>query len=141
MASSSLASPLCTWLVAACVSVTSENDQSRSLLLSGLTSSNTRLGRWARNKKKALFFKCCGDRIATNKDADLISSFRGSMTSCLAFEPCNEYYFGKLFFFFIKMEVCLLSLAPEMSPSIKIASKEDSIEKLLVLVIFSFLIF
>ncbi|GMI86427.1 ARABIDOPSIS BETA-KETOACYL-ACP SYNTHETASE 2, BETA-KETOACYL-ACP SYNTHETASE 2 [Hibiscus trionum] len=95
MASSSLASPLCTWLVAACVSVMSGNDQSRLPLLSGLTSSNTRLGRWARNRKKALLSKCCSGGTATNKDACLIFSFRCSMASCLAFEPCNEYYFSK----------------------------------------------
>ncbi|GMJ15738.1 ARABIDOPSIS BETA-KETOACYL-ACP SYNTHETASE 2, BETA-KETOACYL-ACP SYNTHETASE 2 [Hibiscus trionum] len=95
MASSSPASPLCTWLVAACVSVTSGNDHSRSPLLSGSVSSNTRLGRWARNRKKALLSKCCGGGTSTNKDAGLISSFRGSMASCLVFEPCNEYYSSK----------------------------------------------
>ncbi|KAK8515446.1 hypothetical protein V6N13_139576 [Hibiscus sabdariffa] len=101
MASSSIASPLCTWLVAACVSVTYGKDQSRSPFLnsSGSASSNTRLGRWARNRRKALLSKCCGGS-ATNKDEGLISSFRGSsihglMTSCLAFEPCNEYYSSK----------------------------------------------
>ncbi|KAE8676121.1 synthase I [Hibiscus syriacus] len=99
MASSSLANPLCTWLVAACVSVTFGKDQSRSPLLSGSASSNSRLGRWARNRRKALLSKCCGGS-ATNKDAGLISSFRGSniqglMASCLSFEPCNEYYSSK----------------------------------------------
>ncbi|KAK8520365.1 hypothetical protein V6N13_031181 [Hibiscus sabdariffa] len=100
MASSSLASPLCTWLVAACVSVTYGKDHSRSPLLSGSASSDTRLGRWARSRKKALLSKCCGGGTATKKDAGLVSSVRGSsiqglMASCLAFEPCNEYYSSK----------------------------------------------
>ncbi|GMJ08483.1 ARABIDOPSIS BETA-KETOACYL-ACP SYNTHETASE 2, BETA-KETOACYL-ACP SYNTHETASE 2 [Hibiscus trionum] len=97
MASSSLASLLCTWLVAACMSVTSRNDQS---LLSGSASSNTRLGHWARIRKKALLSKCCSGGTATNKDANLISSFRGSMAYYLAFEPCNEYYSSKKGIFF-----------------------------------------
>ncbi|XP_039027822.1 3-oxoacyl-[acyl-carrier-protein] synthase II, chloroplastic-like [Hibiscus syriacus] len=98
MASSSIKSPLCTWLVAPCVS---GKDQSRSPLfdLSGSVSSSNKLGRGARNRRKALLSKCCGGSV-TNKDVGLISSFIGStiqglMISCLVFEPCNEYYSSK----------------------------------------------
>uniref|UniRef100_A0A0D2VIX0 beta-ketoacyl-[acyl-carrier-protein] synthase I n=2 Tax=Gossypium raimondii TaxID=29730 RepID=A0A0D2VIX0_GOSRA len=101
MASSSLASPLCTWLVAACMSVTYGKDQSRSPLFnSSASASSNRLGRWARNRRKALLSQCCGGGATPNKDVGLISSFRGStiqglMASCLAFEPCNDYYSSK----------------------------------------------
>ncbi|XVE70748.1 hypothetical protein DITRI_Ditri10aG0095900 [Diplodiscus trichospermus] len=102
MASSSFASPLCTWLVAACMSVTCGKDQSRSSMLHSSPSppfSSKRLGRWARNRRKALLSQCCGGST-TNRDGRLISSFCGSsiqglMTSCLAFGPCNDYYSSK----------------------------------------------
>ncbi|XWS72306.1 hypothetical protein CRYUN_Cryun02cG0028600 [Craigia yunnanensis] len=108
MASSSLASPLCTWLVAACMSVTCGEDPSRSPMLhssaSVSSSSSKRLGRWARNRRKAFISQCCGGSTS-NRDRDLISSFCGSsiqgvMTSCLAFEPCNDYYSSKNASFF-----------------------------------------
>ncbi|XP_022730990.1 3-oxoacyl-[acyl-carrier-protein] synthase II, chloroplastic-like [Durio zibethinus] len=97
MASSSLASSLCTWLVAACMSFTCGKDQSQSPMLHSSASSSAsskRLGRWARNRRKALLFQ------TSNRDGGLISSFCGSsiqglMTSCLAFEPCNDYYSSK----------------------------------------------
>ncbi|XP_022754769.1 3-oxoacyl-[acyl-carrier-protein] synthase II, chloroplastic isoform X1 [Durio zibethinus] len=100
MASSSLASPLCTWLVAACVSVTCGKDQSPSAMLhSSASASSKRLGRCARNRRKALLPQCCGGSTGKG-DWGLISSFCGSsiqglVTSCLAFEPCNDYYSSK----------------------------------------------
>lgn len=105
MASSSLTSPLCTWLVAACMSVTCGEDQSRSPMFysssssSSSSASSKRLGRWARNRRKALLSQCCGGSTS-NGERGLISSFCGSsiqglMTSCLAFEPCNDYYSSK----------------------------------------------
>ncbi|XP_021276195.1 3-oxoacyl-[acyl-carrier-protein] synthase II, chloroplastic-like [Herrania umbratica] len=104
MASSSVASPLCTWLVAACMSVTWGKDQSQSPMLhssasSSSSSSSKRLGRWARNRRKALISQCCGGSTS-NRNGGLISSFCGSsiqglMASCLAFEPCNDYYSSK----------------------------------------------
>ncbi|GMJ07266.1 ARABIDOPSIS BETA-KETOACYL-ACP SYNTHETASE 2, BETA-KETOACYL-ACP SYNTHETASE 2 [Hibiscus trionum] len=103
MASSSLASPLCTWLVAACMSVTCGQDQSQSSMLrSSASSSSKRLGRWARTRRRALLSQCGGGGSGSdnNQNGGLISSFCGSgiqglMTSCLAFEPCNEYYSSK----------------------------------------------
>ncbi|KAK8477177.1 hypothetical protein V6N13_057972 [Hibiscus sabdariffa] len=103
MASSSLASPLCTWLVAACMSVTCGKDQSQSSMLrsSAYSSSSSpkRLGRWARTRRRALLSQC-GGGSDSNQNGGLISSFCGSgiqglMTSCLAFEPCDEYYSSK----------------------------------------------
>ncbi|KAK8503197.1 hypothetical protein V6N13_025956 [Hibiscus sabdariffa] len=104
MASSSLASPLCTWLVAACMSVTCGKDQSQSSMLrsSAPSSSPKRLGRWARTRRRALLSQCGGGGGGSdsNQNGGLISSFCGSgiqglMTSCLAFEPCDEYYSSK----------------------------------------------
>ncbi|KAE8658012.1 synthase I [Hibiscus syriacus] len=101
MASSSLASPLCTWLVAACMSVTCGKDQYQSSMLrsSASSSSSKRLGRWARTRRRAPLSQCDGVSDS-NQNGGLISSFCGSgiqglMTSCLAFEPCNEYYSSK----------------------------------------------
>ncbi|KAL4296182.1 hypothetical protein GQ457_12G021770 [Hibiscus cannabinus] len=108
MASSSLASPLCTWLVAACMSVTCGKDQSQSSMLRSSapssSSSPKRLGRWARTRRRALLSQCGGGGGGggsdSNQNGGLISSFCGSgiqglMTSCLAFEPCDEYYSSK----------------------------------------------
>ncbi|KAE8689151.1 synthase I [Hibiscus syriacus] len=102
MASSSMASPLCTWLVAACMSVTCGKDQSQSSMLrlpTSSSSSSRRLGRWARTRRKALLSQRDGGSDS-NLNGGLISSFCGSgiqglMTSCLAFEPCDEYYSSK----------------------------------------------
>ncbi|XP_048334916.1 3-oxoacyl-[acyl-carrier-protein] synthase II, chloroplastic [Ziziphus jujuba] len=93
MAASSLASPLCTWLVAACMSVTCDRDYSSS---SSLLQSSKRLSRWARRRK--VWAKCSSESAEFNRG--LISSFCGSsiqglMSSCLAFEPCNEYHSSK----------------------------------------------
>ncbi|XP_077240930.1 3-oxoacyl-[acyl-carrier-protein] synthase II, chloroplastic-like [Tasmannia lanceolata] len=90
MAVSSVASPLCTWLVAACMSLTCEKDYSLRGG-SGFLSSK-QLSRWAKKR-----------RVLSNGRSDdflpkgLISSFYGSsiqglMSSCLAFEPCEQYY-------------------------------------------------
>ncbi|GMI97865.1 ARABIDOPSIS BETA-KETOACYL-ACP SYNTHETASE 2, BETA-KETOACYL-ACP SYNTHETASE 2 [Hibiscus trionum] len=100
MASSSLATPLCTWLVAACMSVTCGKDQSQSSMLRSSASSSKRLGRWARTRRRALLSQCGGGGSESNQNGGLISSFCGSgiqglMASCLAFEPCNEYYSSK----------------------------------------------
>ncbi|KAK8597639.1 hypothetical protein V6N13_095039 [Hibiscus sabdariffa] len=102
MASSSLTSPLCTWLVAACMSVTCGKDQSQPSILRSSPPSSKRLGRWARTRRRALLSQCGGGGGGSdrNQNGGLISSFCGSgiqglMTSCLAFEPCNEYYSSK----------------------------------------------
>ncbi|KAK9282316.1 hypothetical protein L1049_005230 [Liquidambar formosana] len=84
MVTSSVASPLCTWLLAACMSVTYEKDHS---LNSSLFPSHKNLSGWARRRK--VMWKC--------NNGGVISSFSGTgirnlMSSCLAFEPCKEYY-------------------------------------------------
>lgn len=93
MAASSVASPFCTWLVAACMSVTCDRDYSSS---SSPLQSSKRLSRWARRRK--VLAKCSRGSAEFNRG--LISSFCGSsiqglMSSCLAFEPCNEYCSSK----------------------------------------------
>eukprot|EP00262_Sarcandra_glabra_P015936 TRINITY_DN502_c1_g1_i1.p1 TRINITY_DN502_c1_g1~~TRINITY_DN502_c1_g1_i1.p1 ORF type:complete len:557 (+),score=90.17 TRINITY_DN502_c1_g1_i1:208-1878(+) len=90
MAASSVGSPLCTWLVAACMSVACENDRSSSLW----PSSSKRLSRWARRRRVGVVSE--GDYYPKR----LISAFCGSsihgfMSSCLAFEPCDEFYNSK----------------------------------------------
>uniref|UniRef100_A0A7N2MU81 beta-ketoacyl-[acyl-carrier-protein] synthase I n=1 Tax=Quercus lobata TaxID=97700 RepID=A0A7N2MU81_QUELO len=96
-AASSVTSPLCTWLVAACMSVTCGGDQSTcpSMLGSSSYSRNKRLfgSKWGRRKR--VFLSKCSSELQSQRD--LISSlcgssFQGLMTSCLAFEPCNQYY-------------------------------------------------
>lgn len=87
MVVSSITSPLCTWLVAACMSVACDKDQSPRIL-----------SRWARKRKVPL--KCNSNGGNNSGSVSLISSFCGSslqnlMTSCLAFEPCEEYYSSK----------------------------------------------
>ncbi|KAK9131488.1 hypothetical protein Sjap_011975 [Stephania japonica] len=97
MASCTVASPLCTWLVAACMSMPCEKNESKSSSSSSsycslFQSKKKRLNRWAR-------------RIGGSGGVDfpykrLVSAFYGSgfqglMSSCLAFEPCEEYYSSK----------------------------------------------
>ncbi|GKV17978.1 hypothetical protein SLEP1_g28418 [Rubroshorea leprosula] len=98
--SSSLASPLCTWLVAACMSVACDKDPSRSAMLHSFSASK-RLSHCARRKK---ILAQCGSQFSNwscnRNGGGLISSFCGSsiqglMSSCLAFEPCNEFYNSK----------------------------------------------
>ncbi|PPS00212.1 hypothetical protein GOBAR_AA20448 [Gossypium barbadense] len=97
MASSSMVSPLCTWLVAACMSVTCGKDQSQSSFLrsSAFASSSKRHGRWARTRRRALLSQCSGrgNGSAKNQDGSMISAFygfgiQGLMASWLTFEPC-----------------------------------------------------
>ncbi|XP_010273891.1 PREDICTED: 3-oxoacyl-[acyl-carrier-protein] synthase II, chloroplastic-like isoform X2 [Nelumbo nucifera] len=93
MAASSVASPLCTWLVAACMSVAYEKEYS---LKPSSFQSSKRLSRWAMRRK--LVSKCSAG--GHDFPGNLISAFCGSsiqglMSSCLAFEPCEEYYSSK----------------------------------------------
>ncbi|KAF6174311.1 hypothetical protein GIB67_040804 [Kingdonia uniflora] len=95
MAASSVASPLCTWLVAACMSVDYEKDHY-------LFQSSRRLSRWARSKKSFLLQSITtGTTGGVTGERGLISSicessFQGLMSSCLAFEPCEDFngYYG-----------------------------------------------
>ncbi|XP_010261746.1 PREDICTED: 3-oxoacyl-[acyl-carrier-protein] synthase II, chloroplastic-like [Nelumbo nucifera] len=93
MAASSVSSPLCTWLVAACMSVACEKEHSPK---PSLFMSSKRLSRWARRRR--IVSKCSGG--GDDFPRNLISSFCGSsiqglMSSCLAFEPCEKYYSSK----------------------------------------------
>lgn len=93
MAASSVTSPLCTWLVAACMSVGCEKEHS---LKPSVFHSQERLGRRARRRR--VLSKCSGG--GHDFPGALISAFSGSslqglMSSCLSFEPCEEYYNSK----------------------------------------------
>ncbi|XP_054805690.1 3-oxoacyl-[acyl-carrier-protein] synthase II, chloroplastic isoform X2 [Prosopis cineraria] len=93
MAVSSMASPLCTWLVAACMSLDCESDRSRSPYP---LQCSRKMSSCARRRK--LVSKYASGRSEFNRGA--ISSFYGSsiqglMSSCLAFEPCDEYNSSK----------------------------------------------
>ncbi|XP_058079849.1 3-oxoacyl-[acyl-carrier-protein] synthase II, chloroplastic-like [Magnolia sinica] len=87
MPASCVASPLCTWLVAACMSVACEKDL--SIRQSSAFPYSERLSRRARRKKRA--DRCPRDLMSTFCG----SSLQGLMSSCLAFEPCEEYYSSK----------------------------------------------
>ncbi|GAB2291557.1 Protein TRANSPORT INHIBITOR RESPONSE 1 [Dionaea muscipula] len=89
MAAYTVAPPLCTWLVAACMSVGCERDQ-KGCSMPG----STRSKRWARKMRAGV-----AERLNVNAQMSkgFISSICGSsiqglMSSCLAFEPCNEFY-------------------------------------------------
>ncbi|KAK1315481.1 hypothetical protein QJS10_CPA06g02553 [Acorus calamus] len=93
MMTTSVASPLCTWLVAACMSVTC--DKERSLSFSGgggaATDGVRRMSRSMRRRRMAAM----GGREASGgglMSALYGSGIQGLMSSCLAFEPCKEYY-------------------------------------------------
>ncbi|KAK1551057.1 hypothetical protein Q3G72_029432 [Acer saccharum] len=93
--SASFTSPLCTWLVAACMSFTCERDPQQLPVRRPCHSSSNRLSR-----RRKIVSKCCGGGGQLNLNGSLVSSFCGSsiqglMSSCLAFEPCNEYYSSK----------------------------------------------
>ncbi|KAF9615054.1 hypothetical protein IFM89_021625 [Coptis chinensis] len=97
----SVTSPLCTWLVAACMSVPTDKDSSFFKTCSSLNSQR-RLSRYVRRKRGVVVSSsslsaCNNTSSSNNGEGGLISSFCGSsfqglMTSCLAFEPCQEYY-------------------------------------------------
>lgn len=99
MAGTSVASPLCTWLVAACMSVACDKERSLGPASGGFPATTKRLSRWARRRRVALSSGMGGGcrSGARESSASLISAFCGSrgiqglMSSCLAFEPCEEY--------------------------------------------------
>ncbi|XP_042506799.1 3-oxoacyl-[acyl-carrier-protein] synthase II, chloroplastic isoform X1 [Macadamia integrifolia] len=93
MAPSSVASPLCTWLVAACMSVGCDEEHS---FKHSAFQSPERLSRTARRRRVSSKCSAGGHDFPRG----LISTFCGSslqalMSSCLAFEPCEEYYSSK----------------------------------------------
>ncbi|XP_010318480.2 3-oxoacyl-[acyl-carrier-protein] synthase II, chloroplastic-like [Solanum lycopersicum] len=79
MVASSLASPLCTWLVAACMSVSSEKDQFSK------PASSFQSSKFMGRRRKA---------ITKFKSGSLMngSVMNTSWHSCFGFEPCEEYY-------------------------------------------------
>ncbi|XP_022932787.1 3-oxoacyl-[acyl-carrier-protein] synthase II, chloroplastic-like [Cucurbita moschata] len=88
MAAFAVASPLCTWLVAACMSASCFKDHSFNAPIRHSSKRST-----STSKRKTLS-KCCS--FSSQFNAGLISSFRGFnihdlMNSCLAFEPCDDY--------------------------------------------------
>ncbi|KAH8482374.1 hypothetical protein H0E87_029711 [Populus deltoides] len=97
--SASLSSPLCTWLFAACMSVTCAKESAHPLSPPSYNSS-----RRLKAKAAALPMKCCSSSSSsirgivhsspsndnTNNKSTL--SFKGLMSSCLADEPCSSYY-------------------------------------------------
>ncbi|XP_057506775.1 3-oxoacyl-[acyl-carrier-protein] synthase II, chloroplastic-like [Actinidia eriantha] len=90
-------SVVCSWLVAACMSIACEKDQPMMNPSSMLQSSpSKRWSRWSR-KRRLSSVQCRADL-----SKGLVSSFCGSgnriqglMSSYLAFEPCDEYYSSK----------------------------------------------
>ncbi|KAL4180808.1 hypothetical protein AMTRI_Chr12g267950 [Amborella trichopoda] len=85
-----VASPLCTWLVAACMSRTVMAVSGDQPQQPGLRS-----GRWARKRMARAKAMCESLSVMPGYGSSLVS-FCGSslqgLSSCLAFEPCQEYY-------------------------------------------------
>ncbi|NP_001292950.1 3-oxoacyl-[acyl-carrier-protein] synthase II, chloroplastic precursor [Jatropha curcas] len=112
MGSASFASPLCTWLVAACMSVTCAKENRTAPHAFHSSQPSNRLSRWARRRKTlhAQYNSDSSNSIAAGGGGgggggysteflsnSLVStlcgsSFQGLMSSCLAFEPCSQYY-------------------------------------------------
>ncbi|CAL5411199.1 unnamed protein product [Camellia sinensis] len=91
MAASSV---VCTWLVAACMSVACEKDQQQQPMMMMMNqSSSKRFSRWAR--KRRVLSKCRADCSEIPKGRLISSSIQGLMSSYLPFEPCDEYYSSK----------------------------------------------
>ncbi|KAI3933879.1 hypothetical protein MKX01_028205 [Papaver californicum] len=82
------ASPLCTWLVAACMSVSYEENSSKML------QPHKRLSKGSARRKRVVMSKCNGGGGDNKGLMSGSSSFHGLMSSC--FEPCEEYngFFG-----------------------------------------------
>ncbi|XP_011078137.1 3-oxoacyl-[acyl-carrier-protein] synthase II, chloroplastic isoform X2 [Sesamum indicum] len=72
-------SVVCSWLMAACMSVAYEKESSVSMLSS---TSLCRLSKWAARRRKRVLAKCAPD----------FSSFSSLASSCFAFEPCDDFY-------------------------------------------------
>ncbi|KAI5674186.1 hypothetical protein M9H77_14550 [Catharanthus roseus] len=78
-------SVVCSWLMAACMSVACENESASSIsMLSSHPSFSWRFSKWAARKRKRA--------LAVSKCAPEFSRIRKLMTSCLSFEPCDNFY-------------------------------------------------
>ncbi|XP_019196581.1 PREDICTED: 3-oxoacyl-[acyl-carrier-protein] synthase II, chloroplastic-like [Ipomoea nil] len=86
MVASSVASPLCTWLVAACMSAACEKDHR------GKSPSIFQSPRWLRRKRTLAWSGNLGGGFVSSLYG---SGIHGLMSSCFAFEPCQEYYNSK----------------------------------------------
>lgn len=80
--SSSFTSPLCTWIVAACMSFTCGSRDPHQPTF------NKRLS----TRRRKLSAKCSCELNGSLVSSFCGSSIQGLMSSYLAFEPCNEYY-------------------------------------------------
>ncbi|KAL3625274.1 Protein TRANSPORT INHIBITOR RESPONSE 1 [Castilleja foliolosa] len=80
MAASSV---VCSWLMAACMSVACEKEESGVSLLCPKTSSfnSPRLNKWAARRRKRALAKC----------APHLGGIRNLVNSCFAFEPCQDF--------------------------------------------------
>jgi len=99
--SASLSSPLCTWLFAACMSVTCAKESAHPLSPPSYNSSRRR-----KAKSAALPMKCCCSSSSSSGIRGIVHSspsndntnnkstlsFKGLMSSCLADEPCSSHY-------------------------------------------------
>ncbi|KAK6131766.1 hypothetical protein DH2020_034462 [Rehmannia glutinosa] len=73
-------SVVCSWLVAACMSVACEKDSSISMM-STTSSNSSGLSKWAARRRKRALAKC----------APHLSGIPNLVSSCLAFQPCDHY--------------------------------------------------
>ncbi|KAG8636016.1 3-oxoacyl-[acyl-carrier-protein] synthase II, chloroplastic isoform X2 [Manihot esculenta] len=101
MGSASFSSPLCTWLVAACMSFTCDKDNWTSSHAFPSSPPGNGLSRSTRRRRALLSkYNNCSSAAATCSEfpPKCLSSvfcgsgFQGLMTSCLALEPCGHYY-------------------------------------------------
>ncbi|KAJ9183705.1 hypothetical protein P3X46_007521 [Hevea brasiliensis] len=101
MASASFSSPLCTWLVAACMSVTCAKENWTGTHTFHSSPLGDRLNRWARRRRAFLSKYNSGSSAVAATCSQFLSkglssSFSGSslqgLMTCLAFEPCSHYY-------------------------------------------------
>ncbi|KAK6152059.1 hypothetical protein DH2020_014694 [Rehmannia glutinosa] len=79
MAASSV---VCSWLMAACMSVAYEKDSSVSMLSKTSSFNSSRLSKWAAHRRRRVLAKC----------APNFSGIRSLVNSCFVFEPCDEFY-------------------------------------------------
>ncbi|XP_074269302.1 3-oxoacyl-[acyl-carrier-protein] synthase II, chloroplastic isoform X2 [Silene latifolia] len=97
MATYTVASPLCTWFVAACI-CSSTNTSNNNNNNGGKHRHSSSSSSFPRSKKKRSYssssmeFKCNSTRNGVSSINGGSSSIHGLMSSCLAFEPCNEFY-------------------------------------------------
>ncbi|XP_038987461.1 3-oxoacyl-[acyl-carrier-protein] synthase II, chloroplastic-like isoform X2 [Phoenix dactylifera] len=92
MAGYSVAAPLCTWLVAACVTV----PRGKEGTLAAPAAGEARLrSRSARRRRAAALRLDARDSSRGLMSALCGSGIQGLMSSCLAFEPCPEFYGSK----------------------------------------------